>query len=211
MALCSSVRKSASWPRPSSGNSRRPDAPSSSYSTATTRAPWASFRVRGDSTTRISPPHDERHAVAQVIGHRHVVRRQEDGASGLLHLADEVADAPAAGRVEPHRRLVEEDELRIVEQGAGDAQPRLHSLGVLGDEALSVVRQTDHLEQRLRPAGLAAVQGPEVAEVLDAGQPQVVIGKLERDADPLVVVAPPVREVAPQHGDRAPVAARGAR
>ena len=152
------------------------------------------------------PADDEGHAVAQLVGHRHVVRRQEHGAPGLLLLADEALDAPRVAGVEPHRRLVQEDQPRVVEQGARHAEPRLHPLGVLRDETLAVVGQSHHLEQRFRPAGFPAIQRAEIAQVLHAGQPEIVVRQLERNADLFVVVGAPGGEVPAQHGDRAAVA-----
>src|SRR5262245_61633189 len=52
----------------------------------------------------------------------------------------------------------------------------------------------------------SAIERAEVCQVLKRRQLKEVIRQLERDADPLVVVRPPIGQVAPQHRDAALVA-----
>jgi hypothetical protein len=136
----------------------------------------------------------ERDPVAQLVGGGHVVRGQEDGRAALTLGSDQILDALCAGRVEPARRLVEEDQVRFVQQAAGDAQPALHSLRVVPDEPVAVALEPDCRQQPSRIACRLAIQRREVAQVLQARELREVVGRLEGHADPLVVVGGPVED-----------------
>ena len=123
---------------------------------------------------------------------------------GSRLLADQLLDAAPAHRVEAARRLVQEQQLGIVEQRPGDAQAALHSLGVLRHPLRAVAARSTRSSSS--PAsGSALVQGAEVGQVLAAGQLQVVVGKLEGDADVFVVAGCPIRHVLSEHADRAAI------
>ena len=99
-----------------------------------------------------------------------------------------------------------EDQPGVVEQCTCHAEPRLHPFGVLRDEHLPVILQPDQIEQRLWRLRLVAVERPEVGQVLQAGQLQIVVRELERHADLLVVVGAPRSQILAEHGDFAAVA-----
>ena len=84
-------------------------------------------RAQGDHLAVI----DDRHPVAQPLGLVHVVRRQQDGPALGAEAADDVPELPARLRVEAGRRLVEEQQLRVADQGAGHRQPLLLAAGEL--------------------------------------------------------------------------------
>ena len=67
----------------------------------------------------------DRHAIAQPLRFVHVVRREHDRAARALELVDEIPELPARLRIEPGRRLVEEQQLRIADQRAGEREPLL--------------------------------------------------------------------------------------
>src|SRR5271165_2139835 len=123
-----------------------------------------------------------------VLRFVHVVRGQEDrDVLALFKLVDVVPDGDPGLRVEPHRRLVEEQHPRRVEQAARDLQPALHAPGVGGDHAAPPVPQPDHLEHLTQPRperGLRhAVQVGVEAQVLLPGQVVIQGGVLEHQAD----------------------------
>ncbi|COZ37787.1 Uncharacterised protein [Mycobacterium tuberculosis] len=74
---------------------------------------------------------DERHPVAQLVGGGHVVRGEKDRAAARLQVHDDVLDLAGVHRVQPGGGLVEEQQLRVVDQRPGEGQPHLHALGVL--------------------------------------------------------------------------------
>ena len=79
-----------------------------------------------------------------------------------------------AARVEPGRRLVEEQQLRPADQRAAEVEPAAHAARVGLDDAVAGVGQLELLEQLVGPAlGLGLrqlVQPPEHDQVLAAGQ-----------------------------------------
>jgi len=55
------------------------------------------------------------------------VAREHDGPAALAEVADELADLDDAGRVEAVGGLIEEHEIGLAEQRAGDPEPLLHA------------------------------------------------------------------------------------
>ncbi len=75
--------------------------------------------VDGAHLEDVAVVHD-REPIAQDLGLLHVVRRQQDRPALRLEVEDEVPEGAPGGRVEAGRRLVEEDQLRVVDQRQGD-------------------------------------------------------------------------------------------
>src|ERR1700677_1074850 len=118
----------------------------------------------------------------------HVMRGEEDrDVLALLELVDVLPDRYPGLRVKPHRRLVEEQHPRRVQQATRDLQPALHTARVGGDHATPPVPQPHHLEhlpqpRRERRLGHPVQVGVET-EVLLAGQVAVQGGVLKHQAD----------------------------
>ena len=122
---------------------------------------------------------DDRDPVAQLVGLGHVVGRQEDGPAGDGRLPgeDELADGAGGGDVEPERRLVEEEDPRVVEQAAGE----VHLLALAGrqgaDPLLALLVEPDRVDQLVDPvpavARRQAVELAEHPELLADGQDPV--------------------------------------
>ena len=75
---------------------------------------------------------DDRDAVAQLVGLGHVVGGQEDRPAGHGGLPgeDQLTDGAGGGHVQAERRLVEEEDPRVVEQAASE----VHLLALAGRE-----------------------------------------------------------------------------
>src|SRR5262249_31885594 len=56
---------------------------------------------------------------------------------------------PGAERVQTGSRLVEDDELRIVDERLGQTDALAHTLGILLEDALAIRFEANHLDQRL--------------------------------------------------------------
>ena len=69
--------------------------------------------------------HDQ--PVAQLLGLVHVVRGQDERRALLLQAIEAVPDEVARLRVEAGRGLVEEDQVRLVDQRSSDGQAPLHA------------------------------------------------------------------------------------
>ncbi len=80
--------------------------------------------ARGDRPPLV----DHGHPVADVFGLLEQVRVQEDGRPPGAHAPNDVAHLVAANGVERAGRLVEDDQLRLPEQGHPESEPLLHPL-----------------------------------------------------------------------------------
>src|SRR5262245_49521751 len=76
------------------------------------------------------PEVHDRDPVALPLGLLHLVRRHEDRRSRLgAQELEAVPDDPAGRWVEPERRLVEEEHLRLLQEGGRDLEPAQHPAG----------------------------------------------------------------------------------
>ena len=80
-------------------------------------------RVRRDQGTVV----DDGEARGEPLGLVHEMRRQQDRLALAQELPQPVPDKMPRLRVEPGRRLVEDQELRVVDERARERQPSLHS------------------------------------------------------------------------------------
>ena len=79
-----------------------------------------------------------------------------------LEAADEVPQRAPGGRVEAGRRFVEEDQLRVVDQGEGDGQPLALPAGQvlgLGVPPLAELEQVDQLARSGATSGRSCGTG----------------------------------------------------
>ena len=131
---------------------------------------------------------------------------EQDRLAEVTEAADHLPGLAAGGRVEPGGRLVQEDQLRVADQG----QPHVQAAALPARQGphppvgcLLQADQPDHLADRPGPAVVAG----ELAHGLAHGQVRVVAGLLEHDADPLPQLAPAGGRV---HAEHAGVAAGAA-
>ena len=125
----------------------------------------------------------DRDAVAQHLGLLEVVCRQEDRPAGRAEAEDDVPERPPSGGIHARGRLVQEDQLRVVDEGERHGQALALPAGQVlgpGRPLLAEVHQADELVGR---AAAEAVEAPEQVQDLDHGQLRVERRGLERDAD----------------------------
>ncbi len=126
--------------------------------------------VEGDDL----PVVDDGHAVREEVGLLHIVRGQKDGPPLALELQDELAEVPRGLRVEAGRGLIEDEHLRVVQEGAGEGDAPLHAGGIFLDRLVGPLGQLEPLEETVYLLGQAwsgqAVEGPEVLQVLATGE-----------------------------------------
>ena len=119
----------------------------------------------------------DRHPVAQRLGVGEDVRREEDGLPRLAQAEDDVPDEPPADRVEAGHRLVEDDQLGVVDQGLREPGPLHHPLGEAAERGVRGPLQPH--ERQERPGPLAAdgcSQAEEPARVVEVlGRREVVV------------------------------------
>jgi hypothetical protein len=124
---------------------------------------------RGVQRDELAVDH-EADAVA-VLGFVEVVGGDEDGRAGADELADEAPEGAAGGRVDARGGLVEEDEGRLVDEGAGEGEALADAAReVAGEDVLAVGEAGD--VEGVGDAGLLsgaaqAVGAGEEGEVFD--------------------------------------------
>ena len=69
----------------------------------------------------------DRDLLAEDLGLVHVVRREDDGAALGVDGPQDVPEVASRLRVQGRRRLVEEDDVGVMDEGAGDREPLLLS------------------------------------------------------------------------------------
>src|SRR5262245_45449102 len=79
------------------------------------------------------------------------MRAEQHGGAALgRDPADVAEDLPLAGRVEAERRLVEEDDERVVHERARDSEALPHAAAEARDERAAAVEETDLPEEAAR-------------------------------------------------------------
>ena len=125
-------------------------------------------------------PVDDPDRVGQLLGDREQVGRHQDGDAGPGLGEEEVLDDPGAPGVEADQGLVDDQDLRVVDQGRGEDDALLHPVGVVLGELVDVVAHLEGLDQLGDPPGrdlgVEAVHLDDEAEELAAGQLLVEIG-----------------------------------
>ena len=134
----------------------------------------------------LAPVHD-RDSVAE-LGLVHVVGGHEDrDALGLFEQLDVAPDRVACLRIEPDRRLVEEQDARGVHEAAGDLQASAHPARERGHGGVFAFPQANHLENLLHPRSDQGLLDPielgVQAQVLPCAQVAVQSRVLEHEAD----------------------------
>ena len=123
------------------------------------RPPDGRLELIGRSLGDDVPAVDDPDAVGEHVRLFEVLRRQEDrDALGLREASDLAPERGAALRVEPGRRLVEEQGARLVNQRERQVETALHPARVALDLAVGGSRQPDPFEQ-LRRCGASVRRG----------------------------------------------------
>ena len=127
---------------------------------------------------------DDRGDVAGLLDLVEQVRGEQHGAALGDQLADQVAELEDAGGVEAVDRLVEDQQLGVAEQAAGDAEALAHAERVGADLVVGPAAEADALERGVdAPVGaLVARRGVHV-QVLAAGEMAVEARLLDDRAD----------------------------
>ena len=94
----------------------------------------------------------DRDAAAQRLGVRQHVRAEEHGAAAIAQRQDQLANIAPAERIEPRHRLVEEDDLGLVDQRLRDADALQHPFRELPQLQPALGADPDLVEQPRRTA-----------------------------------------------------------
>ena len=131
---------------------------------------------------------DDPDPVGELVGLLEVLGGEEDGDPLLAGEAgDLVPERRPALRVEPGRRLVEEEDPGAVDEGEGEVEAPFHPARVAGDLAVGGVGEPDPLDQRVAAGdpllARKAVQRRLQPHVVAGGQVRIEGRFLERGAD----------------------------
>ena len=122
------------------------------------------------------------------------VGAEKHGLPRRLEIPDDAAHLHPAHRVQARHRLVEDDELRVVQQRLGEPEPLHHPLGIFPDRRVPGPRKPDPGEE-LRRAGLRVRAGHPAqlaakTKELPAGEIFVEVRLLRHEADAAANVGP---------------------
>ena len=153
------------------------------------------------------------HAPAHAVDHRGVVRRHDDGRARAVDAVQQLHDPDRRLGVEVARRLVGQQQRRMVDEGARDADALLLAAGELVGEVVQLRGQAGQAQDvgHLGPDLLARVAGDlqRVGDVVVDGAVGQQLEVLEDDAEVAAVVgdlaAVDLGQVAPGDADRAAV------
>ena len=136
----------------------------------------------------------DRDAVAQPLGLLHVVGGQQDRAPARAKARDQIPELPPRLRIQARGRLVEEQQLGLADQRAGQRQPLALAAGELTDPGLGLLPELDQVDH-LAGRRAAPIEAPEETDGLGDGELLRELGLLERDpeqgAERAIVAAPP--------------------
>src|SRR4051795_2242397 len=139
---------------------------------------------RGRRSLGDDPPLlDDRDAVAQGLRLVEVVRRQHDGLSEVLERAHDVPRRAPRRRVEAGRRLVEEDELGIADEGEREIEPPQLAPAQRPRVCVGLLGQAGE-PQDLVDVARTGIEARPVRDRLAHGDVAVHAGALQHDAHP---------------------------
>src|SRR3981081_2084140 len=95
--------------------------------------------------------------------------REHDRAAPLAQIADQLAHLDDTRGIEPVGRLVQEHEIRIAKQRAGDAEPLLHAERIGRELAVRALPAAGEIDQPVYVRGRAAAS--DALEVAEIGPP----------------------------------------
>src|SRR5664280_1746835 len=127
----------------------------------------------------------DRHPVAQLGGLLHVVGGQHHRRAPLLEPLDEVPERAPGLRVQPRRRLVQEDQLGIVDERQCDRQALLLPAGEVHRPCLGAFPEVDRVDQ-LPGRHVMVKEAAEEVQELGHGESRVERHALELDPDALL-------------------------
>ena len=142
-----------------------------------------------------------RHTIAEPLSLVHVVRGENDGASGLLELVHHVPQMAARLRVESGRGLVEKQQLRIANQGAGHGQPLLLPAGKAAYAGMALFFKLRGANRLVDRDAVAKETAKKPERLLD-GKFVRELGFLELNTDALAKFAGPCGPVQAEHFHR---------
>ncbi len=132
------------------------------------------LQLVGGSVSDLVTSVNDDDVIGQPLGLLHVLGREQNRRSTSHELLDRPPHLNATTRVESGRRLVEEDDLGLCDEGCGEVEATPHASGVGLRGAIGSVLQIESIQQRPRPLPgwflSEMVETSNHVEVLETGQ-----------------------------------------
>ncbi len=123
--------------------------------------PDGALQLLGRALGHQTPSGDDPDPVGQCVGLLEVLGREEDGHPQLgVEPTDLGPDAGPAERVEPCGRLVEEEDLGVVDEGRRQVEPALHAPRVGADAAIDRIADVDQVEHLVSRSRISVARIP---------------------------------------------------
>ena len=142
--------------------------------------------------------------VTQPLGLFHQMCRQEDRLAAVAYIAHQIQDGPASLRVEPRGQLVQEHQLRVVDQRQRDEQPLFLITRERHEPGVALVGEPQLVEQPVAVDRRGVERCPEVDRLPDL-DPFLELGLLELYTDSVLQRAGMSARVEPEDLDPAAV------
>jgi hypothetical protein len=138
----------------------------------------------------------DRDAVAEALGLLEAVRREEDRHAAAAERGDQLMDVSSDGRIQAGGRLVEEQHLRVAEQGSGQGDSLAEPLGQGAADIVGPVGKVDGPQGVVDAIGRVGrlVETGEAFQVLGHAQAQIQARRLRHDRDPPADLHPVLRD-----------------
>ena len=133
------------------------------------------------------PAVQDHHAIADVFDVREQMRTQQNRGSPSPEFQQQILHLAGADGIEAGGRLIEDQQLGIVDQRLGEPEAATHPLRVLADRPTLDLREPDHVEKFVDATLPRAAVEPEDATVVVEGltgvEEPVQVGLLREIAD----------------------------
>ncbi len=133
--------------------------------------------------------------VTELLGLFHDVGGEQDRPAAVAVLGEQVLEESLIDRIEPRERLVENEDLRLVEDCSDQLDLLLHALGELFHPRRGAIRQADALQPGgdlgSRHGAFQAMQLAEEEKVVRHSHLLVEAALLRQVADAILVAGPP--------------------
>src|SRR5881628_532635 len=153
--------------------------------------------VRERAVHQLPAPRDDAQLLAQLFGLLHDVGREQDRLPAAAQVEHGVLHHLSIDGIEPRERLVDNQEIRVVEHGRDELHLLLHSLRQLVDPAQSPLSEPESLEPLpgplARPPPVDAFHFAKKHEHVEHPHLAVQAALLREIADPLRVGPPAAR------------------
>src|ERR1700730_18128570 len=146
-----------------------------------------------------TPVLDDRHAVGQLLRLVEVVGREQDRLAEIAQAAHRLPGAAPRLGVKAGRRLVQEDQLRVADEGEREVEPTQLSAGQLAAQDVGLLLQAGQGEDLADLARLGVEPRP-MSQRLSRCDVAVNAARLQHDPDALAQRATARARVAPEHG-----------